>query len=63
LHAHAACAAEQLVHVEYFRDHARIEQLLFDGALVPRMGSIWPDLTRPGLGVTLKRADAHRFAA
>jgi L-alanine-DL-glutamate epimerase-like enolase superfamily enzyme len=61
LHVHAACAAKQVRHVEYFHDHARIEQLLFDGAPVPRDGALWPDLSRPGLGLELKRADARRY--
>jgi hypothetical protein len=31
-----ACAAQRVAHVEYFHDHARIERMLFDGALAPR---------------------------
>ena len=62
LHAHAACALQQLRHVEYFHDHVRIEHLLFDGALTPREGDLWPDPSRPGLGLELKRADAHKYA-
>jgi hypothetical protein len=49
------------VHLEYFHDHARIEQMLFDGALAPRDGMAAPDRSRPGLGVELKRADAARY--
>jgi len=48
-------------HIEYFHDHARIEQMLFDGAPVPIRGSLVPDLSRPGLGLELKRADAERY--
>jgi L-alanine-DL-glutamate epimerase-like enolase superfamily enzyme len=62
LHAHLGCAAARLEHVEYFHDHARIERMLFDGALVPKGGALWPDLSRPGIGVELRRADAERFA-
>ena len=62
LHAHAACALQQLRHVEYFHDHVRIEHMLFDGALPPRDGDLWPDLSRPGLGLELKRADARKYA-
>jgi L-alanine-DL-glutamate epimerase-like enolase superfamily enzyme len=63
LHAHACCAIGRLAHLEYFHDHARIEGLLFDGALEPRDGALGPDLERPGLGIELKTADAERFAA
>ena len=62
VHAHPACALPALRHVEYFHDHARIEHMLFDGALEPIHGELRPDRSRPGLGLTLKRADAARFA-
>ncbi len=62
LHAHPACAAPALRHIEYFHDHARIEHMLFDGALTPSGGELRPDLSRPGMGLELKRADAARFA-
>jgi L-alanine-DL-glutamate epimerase-like enolase superfamily enzyme len=61
LHAHPACAAKRVRHVEYFHDHARIEHMLFDGALTPVEGALRPDLTRPGLGLELRRADARRY--
>lgn len=60
-HLHLACAVRPLRHVEYFHDHARIEQLLFDGFRPPVNGSIYPDLSRPGLGIEFKHADAERF--
>ena len=63
IHAHACCAAEMLVHCEYFHDHARIEGMLFEGALRPEDGVLTPDPSRPGLGIELKRADAQRYAA
>ena len=62
LHCHVACAAPRLRHLEYFHDHVRLEAMLFDGAAAVRDGTIAPDLTRPGLGLTLKAADAARFA-
>jgi L-alanine-DL-glutamate epimerase-like enolase superfamily enzyme len=62
LHAHPCCALSPAVHVEHFHDHARIEQMLFDGALRPVGGKLHPDLSRPGLGLELKRKDAARFA-
>jgi hypothetical protein len=52
-----------LRHVEWFHDHVRIERMFFDGAPVPADGTIAPDLSRPGHGLTLKRADVERFAA
>ncbi len=63
LHLHAACAAPRFRHLEWFHDHVRIEQILFDGAPVPRDGCIRPDLSRPGLGLEFRFADAERFAA
>jgi L-alanine-DL-glutamate epimerase-like enolase superfamily enzyme len=62
LHVHPACALKRLRHIEYFHDHARIERMLFDGVLTPREGTLSPDLTRPGLGLDFKHADARRFA-
>jgi L-alanine-DL-glutamate epimerase-like enolase superfamily enzyme len=63
LHAHACCAIGPLRHLEYFHDHARIEQLVFDGALIPTDGALRPDHDRPGLGIELKARDAEDFAA
>ncbi len=62
VHAHCACALPALRHVEYFHDHARIERMLFDGVLEPVHGELRPDGSRPGLGLTVRRADAARFA-
>ncbi|MHB8657996.1 MAG: enolase C-terminal domain-like protein [Solirubrobacteraceae bacterium] len=62
LHLHPALALSRFIHLEYFHDHTRIEQMLFDGVQRPIEGALWPDLERPGLGLELKRADAERFA-
>ncbi|MDQ3850517.1 MAG: mandelate racemase [Actinomycetota bacterium] len=62
LSVHVVCACETAVHIEYFHDHVRIESMLFDGTLPPDGGSLEPDLSRPGNGLELKRADAARFA-
>lgn len=63
LHAHLGCALLPLRHIEYFFDHVRIESMLFDGFLEAVDGVIRPDLSRPGIGVELKRADAERYAS
>ena len=63
LHLHAACAAPRLRHLEWFHDHVRIEHMLFDGAPAPRDGMLRPDLSRPGIGLALKRQDAARYRA
>jgi L-alanine-DL-glutamate epimerase-like enolase superfamily enzyme len=62
LHAHPACAIANLAPIEYFHDHARIEQMLFDGVLMPDHGALHPDLSRPGMGLTFKQADAQPYA-
>jgi len=62
IHAHVGCAVAPLVHIEYFHDHVRIEQMLFDGVLTPEDGSLVPDISRPGLGLELRRADAEAHA-
>ncbi len=61
LHAQPCCAILPLRHIEYFHDHARIEHLLFDGALTPRDGALWPDRSRPGLGLEFKHDDAAQY--
>ena len=61
LHATLCCSLSRARHVEYFHDHVRIEEMLFDGALRPHNGCLRPDRTRPGLGLDLKRADAARY--
>ena len=63
LHAHVCCALAPVIHVEYFFDHARIEDMLFDGALMPRGGALEPDRLRPGFGLELKRSEAAHYAA
>lgn len=61
LHAHVCCAVPNARDVEYFHDHVRVEQLLFDGALAPVDGRLRPDRARPGLGLELKRVDGRRY--
>jgi L-alanine-DL-glutamate epimerase-like enolase superfamily enzyme len=58
LHAHVGCAVSRVIHAEYFIDHVRVENMLFDGVLQPRHGAITPDLSRPGNGLAFKHTDA-----
>jgi L-alanine-DL-glutamate epimerase-like enolase superfamily enzyme len=61
IHAQIGCVAPSIAHVEYFHDHVRIEHMLFDGTPQPAGGYLAPDLSRPGLGLELKRQDAEPF--
>jgi L-alanine-DL-glutamate epimerase-like enolase superfamily enzyme len=63
LHAHVCCAVVPFKNIEYFHDHVRIERMLFDALPQLAGGQLRPDLSRPGLGLELKRADAEKFAA
>jgi L-alanine-DL-glutamate epimerase-like enolase superfamily enzyme len=63
LSAHACCAIAPLAHLEYFHDHVRVEELLFDGTLSPQAGRLRPDLSRPGLGLEVRRDALERYAA
>jgi L-alanine-DL-glutamate epimerase-like enolase superfamily enzyme len=62
LHVPLDCAAIRVRHLEWFHDHVRIEQMLFDGAPEPHAGCLRPDPDRPGFGIEFKRRDADRFA-
>ncbi len=61
LHLHVACAVPRFRHLEWFHDHVRIEQMLFDGAPNIVNGCIRPDASRPGLGLEWKAQDAAAF--
>ena len=63
IHLHPGLALQQLRHLEYFHDHTRIEQRLFDGVQQPRQGALHPDLDRPGNGLEFKTTDAEGYAA
>jgi L-alanine-DL-glutamate epimerase-like enolase superfamily enzyme len=63
IHVHPACALGQLLHLEYFHDHVRIEELLFDGRPELRDGALWPDLDRAGNGLSLRRSAAAQYSA
>ena len=60
IHLHAATVPPNLRHLEYFHDHVRIENMLFDGIVAPRDGTLTPS-EAIGNGYTLKAADADRY--
>jgi L-alanine-DL-glutamate epimerase-like enolase superfamily enzyme len=51
LHAPLLAAIPNARHVEWFHDHERIENMLFEGALTPRAGRVRLHRDRPGLGL------------
>ena len=57
LHAHAAVAAPNLRHLEWFHDHVRIAAMAFDGAPEPRDGMLSLDPSTAGHGITIRDAD------
>jgi L-alanine-DL-glutamate epimerase-like enolase superfamily enzyme len=61
IHATLCCAAPAAINVEYFHDHVRIESMIFDGAIQAKNGVLKPDVSRPGLGLELKRTDAEQY--
>jgi len=61
--AHVFCAVERRRHLEYFHDHVRIEELLFDGLPELGGGGLRPDRSRPGNGLELKRQEVKKWSA
>lgn len=61
LHMHVGCAIPMFRHVEYFHDHARIEEMLFDGFISPKEGRLTPDRSRHGMGLIFRHRDAEQF--
>jgi hypothetical protein len=61
MHLHAACAAPQISHLEYFWDHIRIDGMMLAGAPQPENGVLKPDPSAPGLGLDVKRTDVEQF--
>ena len=62
LHLPICLHVPTMLHMEYFHDHVRLENMLFEGVPQVVNGSLSPN-DKPGHGLTLKRADAQRYAA
>jgi len=61
LHLDVAAATDNVRHLEWFHDHARIESMFFDGACSPDGGALTPDLTVPGNGLEFRETDARPY--
>ena len=61
LHLHAGLSLPSFFTAEYFYDHVRIEDMLFDGVQQPVNGALHADMNRPGLGLEFKYADAEKY--
>ncbi|PJE25467.1 mandelate racemase [Mycobacterium paragordonae] len=59
LHAPVAAAVSNLRHIEYFIDHVRLAEHLFDGVPAAVDGTLVPNTTRPGHGVTVAAGASH----
>jgi L-alanine-DL-glutamate epimerase-like enolase superfamily enzyme len=60
LHTAIAGSAPNLRHLEWFHDHVRVENLLFDGVPGATGGAARPS-DAPGLGVVLRTSDAEPY--
>jgi L-alanine-DL-glutamate epimerase-like enolase superfamily enzyme len=60
LHAPVALATPNLRHLEWFSDHARIEQRFLDGFRTPEEGTLVPS-DDPGHGLTLRNDALARY--
>jgi L-alanine-DL-glutamate epimerase-like enolase superfamily enzyme len=59
LHAPVCAAVPNLRHIEYFADHVRTDQLLFEGVSPARDGVLTPQRDQPGHGVSLGEGAAR----
>ncbi|MEV0794854.1 enolase C-terminal domain-like protein [Kribbella sp. NPDC050459] len=56
----ALAAVPNLRHLEWFHDHVRIEQMLFDGTVDPHGGTVTPS-SEPGNGLTWRATAAAPY--
>ena len=61
LHLHPGLSLPSFFTAEYFYDHVRIENMLFDGVAKPVKGALHADMSKPGLGLEFKYADAEKY--
>ena len=63
IHLHPGLSLKSFFTAEYFHDHVRIENMLFDGVAKPIKGALHADLSRPGIGLEFKHKDAEKYKA
>ncbi len=61
LHLHPACSLPGMLHLEYFHDHVRIENIFFEGVAEVKDGYLRPDLSLPGLGLQLREKEVKKY--
>ena len=61
MHLHPGLSLDSFFTAEYFYDHVRIEEMLFDGTAPPVNGALHADLSRPGFGLEFKYKDAEKY--
>ena len=61
LHAPVAAATQNVRHLEWFHDHVRFEDEVFDGTLDPAGGSVRPAPDRPGHGLVVDEDAVDRL--
>ena len=61
LHLHPGLSQPSFFTAEYFHDHVRIENMLFDGVAKPVKGALHADLSRTGIGLEFKHKDAEKY--
>jgi L-alanine-DL-glutamate epimerase-like enolase superfamily enzyme len=60
-HLAVAAATTNLRHLEWFHDHVRIEQMLFDGTVTAAGGCALAEGDAPGHGYSFRHADAEHW--
>ena len=61
IHLHPGLSLDSFFTAEYFFDHVRIENMLFDGVAQPVDGALHADMNRHGLGLDFKYKDAEKY--
>jgi L-alanine-DL-glutamate epimerase-like enolase superfamily enzyme len=61
LHLPVAASVPNLRHIEYFHDHVRIEEMIFDGVPQAKDGVLVPDVACEGHGYALREEAAAQY--